>query len=82
MQHIKWAALGEVFLVGLGLTLTVVLLYTLGVASLGARAVALDAVPATGGRFGRVRGATAVASVCFAACALVVGYGVYLIVQR
>jgi hypothetical protein len=81
-MHIKWATLGEVFLVGLGLTLTVVLLYTLGVAALGARATALDAGPATGCRFGRVRGATAVAALCFAACALVVGYGVYLIVRH
>ena len=41
-MHIKWGALGEVFLVGLGVTVVVVVLFSFGVNALSARAEALE----------------------------------------
>lgn len=82
-MHVKWGALGDVFLVGLGTTVVVVVLFSLGVSALGARAAALDASmdqPAGARTYGGTNGAAAVAVACFAVCALVVAYGVYLIV--
>ncbi|WP_028932776.1 hypothetical protein [Pseudonocardia spinosispora] len=83
-MHVKWAELGDVFLVGLGTTVVVVVLFSLGVSALGARAAALDShmdQPAGAHSYGGVGGATAVAGACFLVCALVVIYGVYLIIS-
>jgi hypothetical protein len=51
----------------------VVVLVSLGIATLSRRAT-------TEGRAGT--GSTAVAGVCFLACAAVVGYGIYLVVAK
>lgn len=75
-MSVKWGALGEVFLVGLGVTVAVVVLFALGVNALAARAAALDG--AAGGR--GVGASTAIAVLCFGVCVLVVAYGIYLIV--
>ncbi|SHF46619.1 hypothetical protein [Streptoalloteichus hindustanus] len=71
-MQVKWAALGEVFLVGFGVAVSVVLLFTLGVLGLSARATARER--GAGGGVGQ-----ALAGVCFTACGGVVLYGVYLI---
>jgi len=76
-MHIKWGALGDVFLVGLGVTIVVVVLFSLGVNAMAARADALEGGPATSGK---AAPATALAVLCFGVCALVVAYGIYLIV--
>jgi hypothetical protein len=79
-MSIKWGSLGEVFLVGLGVTVAVVVLFSLGVNALAARAAALDAA-SDGSAAGRGVGAsTAIAVLCFGVCVLVVAYGIYLIV--
>ncbi|HEY2207229.1 MAG TPA: hypothetical protein VGH99_22450 [Pseudonocardia sp.] len=71
----------------MGVTIAGMVLYSLGVAALGAGAAALDAGsdaaphPGSAGRFGGVNGALAVAVTCFGVCALVVAYGTYLIVS-
>ncbi|HEY1971679.1 MAG TPA: hypothetical protein VGH89_27235 [Pseudonocardia sp.] len=74
---IKWDALGEVFVVGVGVTVVVVVLFSLGANALAARTQALEAGP-EGGSAGV---ATATAVLCFAVCALIVAYGLYLIVS-
>lgn len=79
-MSIKWGALGEVFLVGLGVTVAVVVLFALGVNALANRAGELGAgVDGAGGR--GAGGSTAVAVLCFGVCVLVVVYGIYLIVS-
>jgi hypothetical protein len=76
-MHIKWGALGSVFLVGLGVTVLVVVLFSYGVNALADRAEALQ----TGAHGSRgVAASTAAAVLCFGVCALVVAYGIYLIV--
>jgi hypothetical protein len=76
-MHVKWGALGDVFLVGLGVTIVVVVLFSLGVNAMAARADALEGGSATAGK---AAPATALAALCFSVCALVVAYGIYLIV--
>jgi hypothetical protein len=76
-MHVKWGALGEVFVVGLGVTVVVVVLFSFGVNALSARAEALEG----GSESSRGAGpATAMAALCFGICVLVVAYGIYLIV--
>jgi hypothetical protein len=70
---IDWAALGEVFGVSLVVVLGLVVLFSLGIRGLSFREAAR-----THGGSGTV--GVAIASVCFAACAAVVVFGIYLIV--
>jgi hypothetical protein len=70
-MHINWSGLGEVFLIALAAGVGIVVLFSLGIMSLGRRtegqAVALS---------------IAVAAVCFFACVAIVGYGIYLVVAK
>ncbi|MGH3718461.1 MAG: hypothetical protein ACRDRI_06365 [Pseudonocardiaceae bacterium] len=68
---IDWVALGEVFAVSFGAAVGVIVLFAFGVSTL--------AVPA-GPRTAPV--ARPLAALCFLACALGVGYSLYLIVVR
>ncbi|MBV8541386.1 MAG: hypothetical protein JO063_11320 [Pseudonocardiales bacterium] len=68
---IDWGALGEVFGVSFGVAVGVIVLFAFGVSAL--------ATPA-GQRTGPAGRSLAV--LCFLACALVVGYSVYLIAVR
>lgn len=72
-MKIDWTALGSVFGVSLVITVAMVGVFTLGIVGLSRheRAVAQgqSAVPAVTGAYA-----------CFAACAAVVAYGIYLIV--
>ncbi|MEU4658831.1 hypothetical protein AB0G32_33705 [Streptomyces sp. NPDC023723] len=72
-MDIDWAALGSVFGVGLGATVALVTLFTLGIAGLTRQ----ERAAAQGGSAGL---AVTGAYVCFAACAAAVAYGIYLIV--
>ncbi|MEU6463813.1 hypothetical protein [Streptomyces sp. NPDC046976] len=73
-MHIDWSALARVAAVSLGVTVAVVVVFTLGVLGLS-RAADRRTGPATAL-------ARAQAGLCFLACAVVVGYGIYLIVPR
>ena len=67
---INWGALAGVFGVSFGAAVGVIVLFAFGVSAL--------ATP-TGPRTAAAR---PLAALCFLACALVVGYGLYLIVAR
>jgi hypothetical protein len=71
-MHINWSGLGEVFVVALAAGVGIVVLFSLGIMSLGRRA--------EGG--GSAAVSTTVAYVCFAACLAIVGYGIYLVVSK
>jgi hypothetical protein len=70
---VDWSALGVVFAVSLGVVLGVVVLFSLGVRGLSARGAARELG-------GSATVPTVVAWSCFAACAAVVGFGIYLVV--
>jgi hypothetical protein len=73
--HIDWAALDQVYLVGVGVSVTVVVVFALGVLADARRAADIAR--------GRPGGPAATAAgVCFTLCALMVGYGLYLIVPQ
>jgi hypothetical protein len=72
---VNWAALGEVFLVGLVSVAAVVALFATGIRGVSQR-VAARAQGGSGA------GGLTVAVVCFAACCAVVLYGLFLIVSR
>lgn len=75
-MHPDWTALGEVAAVSVGVTVAVVVVFTLGVLGLAR----LEGTRAQ-------RGATSTlglgqATLCFLACAAVVAYGIHLIVPQ
>jgi hypothetical protein len=75
---IDWGALGEVFLVSFGAAVGVIVLFSFGVSALAAPApgetdVGVPSSPAS---------ARPLAVLCFLACALVVGYSLYLITVK
>ena len=78
-MNIDWGALGQVFVVGIGVTVGVVVLFSLGVNGLSAWAEAAGAQGTTGSG-GRGSAGLVVAVLCFLACAVVVAYGIYVIV--
>jgi hypothetical protein len=78
-MSIDWGALGLVCLVSLAIGVIVVVLFALGTVGLTARRTTLGGRhdgegPTLGGTTG-----TAVAGVCFAACAAILVYGLYVI---
>lgn len=79
-MSLDWSSLGEVALVSIGVTVGVVIVFSLGVRALGAGEEENGAGGATTRR--AAAPATAVAAVCFLACAAVVAYGLYLIIPQ
>ena len=81
---IDWGALGEVFLVSFGVGVGVIVLFSFGVSALAASAA--DPTSASGQTVGGMAPRTVVgwslAVLCFLACALVVGYSLYLIIIK
>ncbi|MCP9212771.1 hypothetical protein [Streptomyces cucumeris] len=87
-MSIDWAALGQVFGVSLAVTVGVVGVFTLGIVGTSRKALGPEGaavatataggVPAQGG--GATTLARSGAYACFALCAAVVAYGIYLIV--
>jgi hypothetical protein len=71
--HVNWGALASVFFIALVAVVGVTGMFAIGVRGLSARVAARD----TGGS-GSSGFATAM--LCFSACVVVVGYGIYLIV--
>ncbi|MBY8887473.1 hypothetical protein K7472_21905 [Streptomyces sp. PTM05] len=94
-MSIDWGALGSVFGVSIAVTVGLVGLFTLGIVGLGDRATATASTASTtsttegrgaegrraDGRSGGGRGplVRAGAYACFAACAVAVAYGIWLI---
>ncbi|MET8956384.1 hypothetical protein [Streptomyces sp. NPDC004533] len=75
-MHLDWTALGQVTAVSIGVTVAVVVVFTLGVLGL---AQAEHARERDGGTHAL---GLAQAGLCFLACAAVVAYGIYLIVPQ
>ncbi|MEV4148101.1 hypothetical protein AB0J40_30850 [Amycolatopsis sp. NPDC049691] len=72
-MNINWGSLGLVFLVALGSVVVLASLFSFGVVGLSQR----DSARETGASG---TGPLAGAVICFALCAAIVGYGIYLIV--
>ncbi|MFI5611796.1 hypothetical protein [Amycolatopsis sp. NPDC051903] len=72
-MHLQWNLLGLVFLLSFGAAVAVIVLVTLGIAALAPTRADTE-VPA-GVRY-------AAAGLCFAASALIIGYGIYAIVAE
>jgi hypothetical protein len=71
--HIDWGSLGIVFVIALGSVVVLTSLFSFGVVGLSQRESAKEA-----GASGT--GPLAGAVLCFAVCAAIIGYGIYLIV--
>jgi drug/metabolite transporter (DMT)-like permease len=74
-MHIDWSALGQVAVVSIGIAVGVVAIFSLGIHALSQREIDIErsgsgTLPLTG------------ALLCFAACAVVVLYSIYLIVPQ
>ncbi|WP_410572126.1 hypothetical protein [Amycolatopsis sp. cmx-4-61] len=72
-MHIDWGSLGLVFVVALAAVVVLTSLFSVGVVGLSQRDSAREAG-------GSGSGPLAGAVLCFALCAAIVGYGIYLIV--
>jgi hypothetical protein len=78
-MKIDWAALGLVSVVSLAIGVVVVVLFALGTVGLASRQTTVGGKhDGQGPTLGRAAG-TAIAGVCFAACAAILIYGLYLI---
>jgi hypothetical protein len=76
--HIAWGELGLVFVVSFGAALAVVVLATLGIAALAPttqRASGRTAEVSPGIRY-------TTAALCFTATALIIAYGIYVIIAK
>lgn len=74
-MDVKWGSLAQVFVVSLGATVAVVVIFALGILAASIRQTAE----------GQSRSAavpTVTAALCFSACAAIVLYGIYLIVPQ
>ncbi|WP_371479564.1 hypothetical protein [Kitasatospora sp. NBC_00315] len=78
-MNIKWNALAQTAGISFGITVTVVAVFALGILALSRREAAPESGSAPGRTSGRGSLALAGASVCFAACAGAVLYGLSLI---
>jgi uncharacterized iron-regulated membrane protein len=77
-MDIKWNALGEVAAVSFAVGVAIVVIFAVGILTWSAR----SPEAAHHGRGGNTTLATAAAGLCFLACAVIVGYGIYLIVPQ
>ena len=76
-MDIKWNALGEVAVVSFAVGVTIVVIFAVGVLTWSMRPRATEVGRGGGGTL-----ATVGAGLCFLACALIVCYGIYLIVPQ
>ncbi|MCM2416920.1 hypothetical protein [Streptomyces sp. RKAG293] len=74
-MSMDWSALGRVAVVSVGATVGIVVVFALGVRALATREPGPDGTSDG-------QGALALTGLCFAACAAVIGYGLYLIVPQ
>ncbi|MFY9807877.1 MAG: hypothetical protein WCC65_16810 [Pseudonocardiaceae bacterium] len=78
--NIDWSAFGEVFVVSFGAAVVVIVLFSFGIRALAGPAP--DPTSTPGQTAGMVASRPALAVLCFLACALVVGYSLYLIIVK
>lgn len=83
-MDIKWSSLGEVALVSLGVSVGVVVIFAIGVLAWSLRPVpgAERSGPDHAGAGPNPGVLRAASALCFLACALIVCYGIYLIVPQ
>lgn len=74
-MHIDWSSLGQVAVVSIGVAAGVVVIFTLGVVALSRHETDIER-----GDNGTL--ALTGAALCFAACAAVVLYGIYLVIPQ
>ena len=80
---IDWGSLAMVFFVSFGAAVGVIVLFALGVTALATPSSASSpAQSQTRANISRPPWAWPVARLCFVACALVVAYGLYLIIAK
>lgn len=81
---IDWAALGEVFLVSFAAAVGLIVLFSLGVNALATTTTDPPASPAHTHQkpAPRLTSIPPVAALCFLACAVIVAYGLYLIIIK
>jgi hypothetical protein len=81
---IDWAALGVVFLVSFGTAVGLIVLFSLGVNALATTTTDPPASPAHTHQkpAPQLTSIPPVAVLCFLACALIVAYGLYLIIIK
>lgn len=80
-MNIDWGALGEVFVVSFGAAIAVIVLFSLGIRALAGPGADVTSAPGQTAEKVALRPALA-AALCFLACAVVVGYGLYLIIVK
>jgi hypothetical protein len=78
-MDIKWSSLGEVAVVSLGVAVGVVVIFAIGVLAWSLRPVPGDERNDAGPSSALM---TTAAGFCFFACALIVCYGIYLMVPQ
>ncbi|HZE02659.1 MAG TPA: hypothetical protein VE155_12940 [Pseudonocardiaceae bacterium] len=74
-MHIDWSSLGQVAVVSIGVAVGVVVIFTLGIVAMSRRDTDIE-------RGDKGTLALTGAALCFAACAAVALYGIYLIVPQ
>jgi len=83
---IDWGAFGEVFVVSFGAAVGIIVLFAIGVALLARTTPAPDRTVTDAGTAAAQATPTAanraIAYLCFAACALGVAYGLYIIISK
>ncbi len=79
-MNIDWGALGAVFVVSFGAAIAVIVLFSFGIRALAGPAA--DPTSAPGPSADTVASRPVLAVLCFLACALMVGYGLYLIIAK
>ncbi|MFD3455251.1 hypothetical protein ACFWVC_24125 [Streptomyces sp. NPDC058691] len=80
-MHIKWGSLGSVFGASLGITIVVVVMFSLGIAAWGrAGGGSEDTTRAEETHGVHRKVALGSAALCFAACLAVAAYGIELII--
>ncbi len=79
-MNIKWSALAEVAVVSLGVGVAIVVVFAVGVLAWSLRAETGTDTGEPGAPNGSLL--TVAGGFCFLACALIVAYGIYLIVPQ
>lgn len=80
---IDWGALGMVFLVSFATAVGVIVLFALGISALAMPGTEPTSTPGGSAEKGtRPPWSWPLGILCFLACALVVGYGLYLIIAK
>jgi hypothetical protein len=81
--HINWFSFVEVFLVSFAAAVGVITLFAVGVAVLPSPGASTVSTEGSSGQVGSripISAGRIVSGLCFLACALVVGYGIYVVI--